>query len=176
VEVAQKLLLSVDRNPSVILDVVPPKVMPALPRAYGAFDLGDGPRVVLAAKPGGSQRSYAPGETIAEFKVVTITQAGVIFDWDGKPVAARFDELKDTAVREQPRAVAAATPAAPANSGGMQEVASNGSTQGRPAPGSGAFRACQPGDKAPAGTVADGYKKVALQTPMGVSCHWEKVE
>lgn len=187
VEVAQKLLLSVDRNPSVILDVVPPKVMPALPRAYGAFDLGEGPRVVLAAKTGDQQRPYAQGETIGEFKVVTITQAGVVFDWDGKPVAASFDEMKDTAVREQTRAVAAppkapparsagASPAAPANSGGMQSVASSADMQGRPGAGSGAFRACQPGDKAAAGTVTDGYRKVSLQTPMGASCHWEKVE
>ena len=186
VEVAQKLLLSADRNPSVILDVVPPKVMPALPRAYGAFDLGEGPRVVLAPKSGGPQRPYAPGETIAEFKVAAITQAGVVFEWDGKPVAASYDEMKDTAVREQTGATAAqakapsmqsatAAPSAPANSGGIQAVASNANVQGRPAAGAGAFRACQPGDKAPAGTVADGYKKVSVQTPMGVSCHWEKV-
>ncbi len=183
VEVAQKLLLSADRNPSVILDVVPPKVMPALPRAYGAFDLGEGPRVVLAPKSGGPQRPYAQGDTIAEFKVVTITQAGVVFEWDGKPVAARYDEMKDTAVREQAAAAAqpktpsiqpAAAPA-PASSGGVQTVVSNANMQGKPAAGAGAFRACQPGDNAPAGTVADGYKKVSVQTPMGASCHWEKV-
>jgi len=191
VEVAQKLLLSVDRNPSVILDVVPPKVMPALPRAYGAFDLGEGPRVVLAAKPGDQQRPYAKGETIGEFKIVAITQAGVVFDWDGKPVAASFDEMKDAAVREPTRAAAAppkappmgpggsppgGPPGGPPNSGGMQSVASNADMQGRPGAGSGAFRACQPGDKAPAGTVTDGYRKVSVQTPMGASCHWEKVE
>ena len=185
VEVAQKLLLSADRNPSVILDVVPPKVMPAFPRAYGAFDLGEGPRVVLAPKSGAPQRPYAPGQTIAEFKVITITQAGVVFEWDGKPVAARYDEMKDTAVREQtvptasqpkaPSMQSAAAPAAPANSGAMQAVASNANVQGKPAGGTGAFRACQPGDNAPAGTVADGYKKVSVQTPMGASCHWEKV-
>ena len=41
VEVAQKLLLSPDRNPDVIIDVVAPKPMPPLPRAYGAINFGE---------------------------------------------------------------------------------------------------------------------------------------
>ena len=95
-EVAQKLLLSADRNPTVILDIVPPKVMPALPRAYGAMDFGGGPRVFLAPKPGDRQRPYAPGDQIGEFKLLTISRAGVVFEWDGNEVAASFEQMKDT--------------------------------------------------------------------------------
>lgn len=185
-EVAQKLLLSGDRNPSVILDIVPPKVMPALPRAYGAMDLGEGPKVVLAAH-GNPQRSYSVGETIGEFKLVAITQAGVVFEWDGKKVAASYAQLRDdtpppsqqaAAPRSaQPPPPAGAAPAPPPKPGGsLQTVGADSNTQGRPGAGTGASRPCQPGDKSAPGTVSDGYRKVAVDTPMGQGCFWRKVE
>ena len=191
-EVAQQLLLSGDRNPSVILDVVPPKVMPALPRAYGAMDLGEGPRVVLAAAHNGQQRSYAVGETLGEFKLLAITQAGVVFEWDGKQVAARYDELRDlTAPPVQ--AAASARPAsatsaqgapppagqpagAPSKPAGVQTIASSSSTQGKPGAGSGFARSCQAGDTSPEGTVAEGYRKVIQDLGVGKNCYWEKVQ
>lgn len=189
-EVAQQLLLSGDRNPSVILDVVPPKVMPTLPRAYGAMDLGEGPRVVLAPAHNGQQRSYAVGQTIGEFKLLAITQAGVVFEWDGKQVGARYDELRDTATPPVQAAVArsASAPAAqaapvagqpagtPAKPGGVQTIASSSSTQGKPGAGSGFARACQAGDTSAEGTVADGYRKVIQDLGMGKNCYWEKVQ
>lgn len=185
IQVAQQLLLSADRTPVVIVDVVPPKQMPALPRAYGAMDFGGGPRVVLAATPGGSQRSYSIGETIGEFKVMNITRAGIIFQWDGKPVAARYDELRDAAAEQQsrqaagtnaaPQSVATATQApAPVNT--VQSVAASAAAQGRPGAGSGEIRPCQKGDTAPAGTIAEGYKKVITNWGMGKSCQWEKLD
>jgi hypothetical protein len=33
-------------------------------------------------------------------------------------------------------------------------------------------KACVPGDNSPAGTVADGYKKVIEATPFGNACRW----
>lgn len=185
-EVAQKLLLSGDRNPSVILDVVPPKVMPALPRAYGAMDLGEGPKVVLAAH-GNPQRSYSVGETIGEFKLLAITQAGVVFEWDGKKVAASYAQLRDEtpppsqqAVAPQsaqlpPQAgVAPAPPPKPSSS--LQTVGADSTGQGRPGAGTGATRSCLPGDKAAPGTVSDGYRKMTVDMPMGQGCIWRKVE
>jgi hypothetical protein len=190
VEVAQKLLLSADRNPSVILDVVPPKVMPALPRAYGAMDLGDGPRVVLAAAHGSPQRSYAVGETIGEFKLLAITQAGVVFEWDGKQVAARYGELRDLTVPEPARTAAAPAarpapgqgpqaappPGAPPAPAGVQTIVSSTNAQGKPGPGNGWARPCQRGDTSPDGTVADGYRKVIQDIGFGKNCYWEKVQ
>lgn len=193
VEVAQKLLLSADRNPSVILDVVPPKVMPAMPRAYGSMDFGDGPRVVLAAAHGSPQRSYAVGETIGEFKLLAITQAGLVFEWDHKKVAARYEELRDLVAPEPPRSASAARPAPAAAPQGprpgngapgqppkpaeVQTIASDASAQGRPGAGSGFARPCQRGDNSPSGTVADGYRKVIQDVGgFGKNCFWEKVQ
>lgn len=186
VDVAQQLLLSADRNPSVIIDVVPPKQMPALPRAYGAMDFGGGPRVFLALKPGDPQRPYAPNDQIGEFKVLAISRSGVVFEWDGKELAASFEQMKDTstaqaraaqpsAPRQQP-APAAASPREAPPGGGMQTIAASPGTPGRPAPGSGPSRGCTPGDSAPAGTVAEGYRKMSIDTPMGKGCYWEKVQ
>jgi hypothetical protein len=185
-EVAQKLLLSGDRNPSVILDVVPPKVMPALPRAYGAMDLGEGPKVVLAAH-GSPQRSYSVGETIGEFKLLAITQAGVVFEWDGKKVAASYAQLRDdtptpsqqaaAAQSAQPLPPAGAAPAPPPKPGtSLQTVGADSSAQGRPGAGAGPSRPCLPGDKAAPGTVSDGYRKMTVDMPMGQGCFWRKVE
>jgi hypothetical protein len=186
-EVAQQLLLSGDRNPSVILDVVPPKVMPALPRAYGAMDLGEGPRVVLAAH-GNPQRSYAVGGTIGEFKLLAITQAGVVFEWDGKKVAASYAELRDDSPPPAQEAAAshpeqpapsqgtAPPPPQPAKSDSLQTIRSDSATQGRPGPGTGSSRPCLPGDKSAAGTVSEGYRKSTVDTPMGQGCFWRKVE
>jgi hypothetical protein len=190
-EVAQKLLLSADRNPSVILDVVPPKVMPVLPRAYGAMDLGEGPRVVLAAAHGSPQRSYAVGETIGEFKLLAITQAGVVFEWDGQPVAARYDEMRDLTAPGPARTAAAhpaatpgasaaspsaGAPGAPPKPAEVQTIASSTSAQGKPGAGTGWARACQAGDNSPSGTVADGYRKVVRDIGFGKNCYWEKVQ
>ena len=46
----------------------------------------------------------------------------------------------------------------------------------RPAPGvdiGGGRRGCLPGDSSPAGTVADGYKKVSTNYAFGPICYWE---
>jgi hypothetical protein len=45
-----------------------------------------------------------------------------------------------------------------------------------PVPGgdlSAGVKACQPGDSSPAGTVADGMRKVIMPTPFGSKCYWE---
>jgi mannose-6-phosphate isomerase-like protein (cupin superfamily) len=37
------------------------------------------------------------------------------------------------------------------------------------------YRSCVHGDSSPAGTIADGYRKVMTTSPFGVSCGWEKI-
>jgi hypothetical protein len=189
IQVAQQLLLAADRNPNVIVDVVPPKQMPPLPRAYGAMDFGGGPRVVLAATPGGSQRSYAMGETIGEFKVLAVTRAGVIFLWDGKQVAATFDQLRDTsAARDQQAAARPSGPApgqapspgqaapAPAGQSGGAVQTIGGASAGNPGPGGADVKPCAQGDPAPNGAIVDGYKKLIINWGMGKTCQWERVK
>jgi hypothetical protein len=192
VEVAQKLLLSSDRNPTVVVEVVAPKVMPALPRAYGLMDLGNGARVFLATAPGAPQHTYVKGDTIGEFKLLEISRTGLIFGWEDKRVAARFDELKDASARAKAETAASASASArqaaqPATSiqaqappnrpPEPQRIGSDEGAQGRPGGDSGAAsRPCVAGDNAPAGTVTGGYRKVVVRTPMANSCSWVKVQ
>jgi hypothetical protein len=192
VEVAQKLLLSADRNPTVVIEVVAPRIMPALPRAYGLMDMGNGARVFLALTPGGPQHPYVKGDTIGAFKLLEISGTGLVFGWEDKQIAARFDELKDGSasraaaeraaapIRVQPQAVRQptsleATPAKPAE---PQRIASEDSgPQGQPGGDPNArTRPCLPGDKSPEGTISGGYKKIIVYTPMGNSCGWDKVQ
>jgi hypothetical protein len=190
VEVAQKLLLSPDRNPTVVVEVVAPKVMPALPRAYGLMDLGNGARVFLAAAPGAPQHTYVKGDTIGEFKLLEISRTGLVFGWEDKQVSARFDELKDSSARAKAETAASASAstrraaqqatslqAPPGQPPEPQRIGSDGGAQGQPGGDSGAVsRPCQPGDNAPAGTVNGGYRKVIVRTPVGNGCTWEKVQ
>lgn len=179
-DIAAKLPFSKDRNPVVVVEVVAPKPMPALPRYYGLMNFGGAPKVILAMKPGGPQKSYVAGDKIGEFKLVTIASAGLIFDWEGKQVPARFEEMRDTAPPEQNASAApAGAPPAP-SSGGVTSIAPvtsvASSTAQKPGVSVGeGLKGCQPGDSSPAGTVVDGYRKVVAQTPFGGSCRWEKV-
>ena len=192
VEVAQKLLLSPDRNPTVVIEVVDPKVMPALPRAYGLMDLGNGARVFLASAPGAPQHTYVKGDTIGEFKLLEISRTGLVFGWEDQRVAARYDELRDVSARAKAETAAAASASArqaaqpattlqaqapPNRSPEPQRIGSDESAQGRPGGDSGtASRPCVAGDNAPAGTVTGGYRKVVVRTPMATSCSWVRVQ
>ena len=177
-DVAQNFVFSKDRNPNVILDPPPapppPKPMPPLPLAYGIIDLGGGPTIILSERAGAQHRSYRPGETIGEFKLVAINGQDVHFEWDGKPVKKNFDELVDKRAREaqsapeqpqtaQAKPAAQATTLAPVKAGPGVELGQDS-------------RACVPGDTTAAGTVKDGFRKVVNKTPFGDSCRWEAVK
>ena len=62
--VAQKVLFSPDRNPEVVVEVEEPEPMPALPRYYGAMDLGGGPTVILSPDEHTPQKSYQLGDAV----------------------------------------------------------------------------------------------------------------
>ncbi len=183
-DIAAKLPFSRDRNPVVVVEVVAPKPMPALPRYYGLMNFGGAPKVIMALTPGGPQKSYVAGEKIGDFKLVTIASAGLIFDWEGKQVAARFEEMRDAtpADQRQQQAQSGAPPPAPppSSGGGVTSVGAvtavaSGSAQ-KPGVDTGeGLKGCQAGDNTPAGAVVDGYKKIIQQTPFGGSCRWEKV-
>ena len=90
-EVASQLLLSKDRNPTVVVEVAAPKIPPPFPRFYGAMDFGDGLSVVLAEKGGAPQKSYKIGDTIGDFKILAVSRAGIDFEWDGKNALVDLD-------------------------------------------------------------------------------------
>ncbi len=176
-EVAQQLMFSRDRNPTVIVEVEAPKPMPALPLYYGMINLGDGPKVVLAGSRGAGQRSYRAGQQIGDFKLLAIEPTGLVFEWDGKRVPASYAQLKDTEPVSQapvraapgPAASQPAKPAVAATSIGSQQVSGPGGSAGADR------RMCQAGDTSPEGAVVNGFRKVLAATPFGKSCYWEKV-
>lgn len=182
-EVAQKMLFAKDRNPNVIIEAAPAKPQPPLPVAHGVMDLGDGPVILLSEKPGDAHRGYMPGDKIGEFKLVAVNYEEVIFEWDGQqfkksisdligkapaqqqtPAQAqasdRLDRRTPAAASSQSAAAAQTTVVAPVNQTGP------GQTIG------GDFRACNPADTSPPGTVAEGYKKEVFDTAFGKACRW----
>lgn len=194
-DVAMKDLFSKDRSPVVIPE--PPKVekqkdMPPLPVVYGVLGLPSGTKAIMAEKTGGASKSVRAGDEIGPFMIVSLDPQNVVFEWEGKRIPKKIDDLIDR-TNHNPNgggpAIAAVNPAVtqigsapvdpqkqiteqltrPAqNSGGQSdapggEIGTPGNSQ----------RGCQAGGgSAPAGTVVDGYKKVLSASPFGVSCRW----
>lgn len=181
-DVAAKLLFNRDRNPVVVIeDKAPPKVMPQLPRFHGLFQLNGPPRIVLSERDGAPQKSYALGDTIGEFKLLNATQAGLVFEWDGKKVGALYSELRpqaDSAAAQPAPVSARGGSASPAASTPVSTVSSVSPAELRK-PGesiSATMRYCTPGDTLPEGAVVDGFRKVNRKTPFGTQCYWEKIQ
>ena len=178
-DVAEKVLLSKDRNPIVVVEKPAPKIMPPLPSFHGLMDLGEGPTIILSEKPESAHRGYHLGQSIGPFKIVAVDNNEIEFEWDGKPVRRRLEELTSrTVVAEAKGAGAAASAPPPSNAaatttlGGSTTIA--GSAKAGPAPGAdGKLRRCVDGDDSPSGTVTDGYKKIINDTPFGRICRWE---
>jgi type II secretory pathway component PulC len=179
--VAQMNLFAQDRNSNVILDPPAPvvvKPVPPFPPARGVM-LWEGmpPTVVLTDK--GVQKGYHPGDTIGEWKIVSIDNQFVVFEWEGKQFQKRLDELLDkTALlaSEGPAPAGGAPNAAATNltpPAPTVQTLSQGKAEG-PGPNlGGGVNGCVAGDTSPAGTVSGGMRKVVTSTPFGSSCHWE---
>jgi hypothetical protein len=169
-EVAQKMLFSKDRNPTVIVVVeVKEKPMPPLPVLHGVVDVGDGPVAILKVNANSQDHGFRPGDDVGEFKLVAVNSKEIVFHWDDKVVKKTLEELMDKTAAQQAPAVEttprppAAAPAPPPSSGRPEPGASMG----------GDLKACQPSDNSPAGTVVDGLRKVIAPTPFGNTCRWE---
>jgi hypothetical protein len=181
-EVAQMNLFSKDRNPQVIIDVEQPKVkpIPAFPVARGVL-LWDGtpPVVLLSLRKGGPQKGYRTGDQIGDWKLVSVDNQYVVFEWDGKEFKKRIDELMDRSAQvaetvQTPVPAPASNVAPTANAKSLSDSTTKsdrwvdvGATD---------MRGCKPGDDTPVGTVAEGFKKVVSQTPFGSACRWEQVK
>lgn len=175
VQVAAELILSKDRNPTVVIETAPVKEMPPLPRYYGMMNFGQGPRIVLAAASGQPQKTYKLGEQIGDFRLVAASSSEIVFEWDGKKVPAKTADLKD----KEPVEEAPAAPPAKSGSGAVAPAAQTvvgGNVSGPGKDLDEKVKACQPGDQSPDGTVAGGYRKMVSKTPFGDACRWEKVQ
>ena len=182
-EVATKNLFSADRNPTPVPDPPPPppppKPMPPLPTAHGVM-LWDGiPPTVVLSLGKGPQKGYRAGDKIGEFTLVSVNNKEIVFEWEGKQVAKRLDEIMErNQVAQQETAAPAAPAAAPAQSAAANLAAdsnlgSNPNGPGKDAGGN--IHMCNPGDTSPPGTVVDGLEKKVNTTPFGVTCRWEPV-
>lgn len=183
-DVAQKTLFARDRNPNVIIEVKPPPplppppVMPELPAYYGSMTIGD--PVVMLKLPKGVQKRYHVGEKVGAFKLVSFDRDKVVFDWDGKMVERKPEELKEKEAAPQEAAAnppppIAAVAAGPnvTHLGSASEAPKVSEKLGKDA--GGGVRTCVAGDTTPVGTIVDGYKKKILSNMFGQTCLWEQV-
>jgi hypothetical protein len=206
VDVASRMLFAKDRNPTVVIEPPPAKPeppMPALPRYYGQMAIGD--PVALLSLAAGAQRGYKAGDAIGDFTLVSFDRDNIEFEWHGKPVKRKVEELRPKdegpAVSQVGTVAAApANPAAAANTtssvgllgGGTPARVSSlgggtsGADGGKPADSSGdsvmgpaqpdGSHSCVPADSSPPGTVHSGFIKNVTPTVVGILCNWEKLK
>jgi hypothetical protein len=152
------------------------KPLPPLPVLYGMMDLGDGPILMMAERGAAKHRGIKVGEQIGEYKVVALEPEVVVLTWEDQTLRKRKEELGPSRESPQQAAEAPRGQVGPANTGGPA------APPPPPAPAKSepgveltpSIKACLPGDTSPAGTMADGYKKITTPTPFGVQCRWEK--
>ena len=117
-DVANKMLFSKDRNPTVVIEPPPAKPeppMPALPNYHGQMAIGE--PVAFLSTSAAAQRGYHAGDTIGDFTLRRFDHETIEFEWKGKSVERKLDELrpKEVAQAAVPRPAAApASDAAPA--------------------------------------------------------------
>lgn len=178
-QVAEKNLFSSDRNPTVVIEVEkkdPPKPMPPLPVVYGVMGLPSGVKAIMAEKPGQPNHSVRAGETIGEFKVLALDTQNIKFEWNGKEISKRIEDLVD---RSNPQSGAGSAnnsgPAAPPQSIAAPQKPLEPNLDPKLGVSlTETMRACRPGDTTPAGTVVDGFRKVLTPSPFGTICRWFK--
>lgn len=115
IDVAGKMLFSKDRNPTVVVE--PPKpapepVMPALPNYHGQMSIGE-PVILLSISAAAAQRGYHAGDQVGDFKLVSFDEARVDFEWKGKNVERKLEELRPKETTAQAGAQAGAQGGAP---------------------------------------------------------------
>lgn len=196
-DVAQQTLFSKDRNPNVVVE--PPKPapeppMPALPHYHGQMAFGD--PVALLSLNNGTQKSYHAGEVVGDFKLDSFNRETIAFEWHGKKVERKLEELVAKNVAPPAPAAAQSQNNAVQTQNAAPEVRSTGpvTTIIAPQPGSstsnslsaggnlpasiggeigGGMRACVPTDDSASGTVLSGFRKNVIKSMFGDVCRWE---
>ncbi len=176
IAVAQNMLFSRDRNPNVILKPQapppPPPPVPDFPVASGVMTFNGETSVFLTTKLGGGQKVYRAGDTVGPFKLVSVDNKDIVFEWNGQQIEKKLAELKPREATTQFAPVQSnAAPGAVVTTPGNSDKSGPGSDVG-----DGGFRACQAGENSPSGTISNGYRKVIKPSLMGQSCHWESVK
>jgi hypothetical protein len=150
--------------------------MPPLPVLYGVMNLVDSTTVVMSETPVAPHHGVRLGDAIGPFKLVAVNREDITLEWEGKSVTKKIDAML---VREAPAAPAASNAGARTPKAPQRPSAPAPPPKADPVPGAdtgNGVRACQPGDSSPAGTVADGYRKLVSTTPFGSMCRWEPIQ
>jgi hypothetical protein len=147
--------------------------MPPLPVFHGMMNLGGGPFVILSIG-NGPHLDIHPGEPIGQFTLVSVSNDGLTFDWNGQKVMKTTEELTDkshSAVAVQAQVSTERTAAPPPPSAppppplvGPGELTNFG------------FKMCNMNDGLEPGTIKDGYRKTINRTPFGPTCSWDPVK
>ena len=182
-DIAQRMLFAKDRNPTVVVDEAPPKPMPPLPTVYGVIQFTDGPTVIMKEKQGSPERGVHLGEQVGEFRLISANGEELVLEWNGQKIARKLDELTERGGKTAPPVASvqqADSPVSNAPAASPRTTAVT-TTVGKQEGGfgvelQGGFRACQAGDTSPGGTIREGMKKVAIDSPFGQYCRWEPVK
>jgi hypothetical protein len=130
-DVAQRTLFSKDRNPNVVVEAPKPPpepVMPALPVYHGQMAIGEPIALLSLANQAATQKGYHAGDKIGDFKLVAFDSDKIEFEWNGKKIERKPEDLapKEVVVAQAPVASAgAANPAAAASSASGPRSAAN---------------------------------------------------
>ena len=172
-DIAQQMLFDKSRNPDVVIETPkpPPKPMPALPLYHGQMQFSDGLIAIFSQTSTAPHEAVHIGDQIGQFKLVDVNKDEIVFEWDGKPVRKKVDELLEHKVEADLPAVAVARTEAPAAPAAPPPPA----TPGPGADNGAGARLCNAGDPSPAGAVVDGFRKVVAPTPFGNICRWDPV-
>ena len=179
-DVAQRTLFSKDRNPNVIVEVVPPPApppeVPTPPRPFYFGQMGFGEPVALLSVEKGGQKGFHVGDEVGPFKLVAFDRETITFEWNGKTLEYPLAELKPKEPQVAQQAAAAAAPAGPAKPTSLTPAITI--VEDKPTLGAqnGEIRSCVSGDRSPSGTVKDGFKKIVVNGPFGPSCLWEPIK
>jgi hypothetical protein len=171
--VAQKMLFASDRNPTVVVEAAPPKPVPALPVLHGIVNVGDGLTAIMSLKSEAPHRGYRPGETVGEFKLVSLSHEEIVLEWEGRELKKKVEELMERRTAAASADSSETTPrvaSAPSAATVISSVSQPAGTPGE------RIRSCDPNDNSAPGTVKDGYRKVVKDTPFGRQCRWELMQ
>jgi hypothetical protein len=178
--IADKDLWSKDRNPDVPVEPPPPPPpeppMPALPVYHGIMNLGDGPMAFMSVNASSPYETIRPGDTIGQFKLVSVNTKEIQLEWHGKTVTKSVDELLDNSqTAQQPAQQAAADTRTAAPASVVNQPQEAPSPKGPGEVNQYGTAPCLPNDNTPYGTVRDGFRKVERVTPFARVCLWEQL-
>jgi len=174
--IADKMLWDRSRNSTVIIETPPPpppKPMPPLPVYHGMMSLGSaGLTAFFSMTADGAHQSVHIGESIGQFKLISVNSDEIELEWDGQSIRKTVAEMSGHS-----------------GAAGVQVAQDNARTEGAPPPAAApppvksgpgddtafGFKTCAVNDGNAPGTVIDGYKKNLHTNPFGTNCTWDPV-